>query len=155
MMHVGITNLQWGGKHSQHSQYMNNPQFYISVKKPMVKILSLLRLILINEGFFFLTWGVGSQVKKKQSMFPDSKVHGANMGPIWGRQDPGGRHVGPMNVAIRVSWVVHSMWPSLSGIMSGLISVSTQHEIHDSHTLINALVLHLITIVTLADALML
>ena len=34
--------------------------------------------------------------------FPDSKVHGANMGPIWGRQDPGGPHVGPMNFAI---WV--------------------------------------------------
>ena len=31
---------------------------------------------------------------------PDSKVHGANMGPIWGRQDPGGAHVGPMNFAI-------------------------------------------------------
>ena len=31
---------------------------------------------------------------------PDSKVHGANMGPIWGRQDPGGSHVGPMNFAI-------------------------------------------------------
>ena len=31
---------------------------------------------------------------------PDSKVHGANMGPIWGRQDPGGPHVGPMNSAI-------------------------------------------------------
>ena len=30
---------------------------------------------------------------------PDSKVHGANMGPIWGRQDPGGPHVGPMNFA--------------------------------------------------------
>ena len=27
---------------------------------------------------------------------PDNKVHGANMGPIWGRQDPGGPHVGPM-----------------------------------------------------------
>ena len=26
---------------------------------------------------------------------PDSKVHGANMGPIWGQQDPGGPHVGP------------------------------------------------------------
>ena len=25
-------------------------------------------------------------------IFPDSKVHGANMGPIWGRQDPGGPH---------------------------------------------------------------
>ena len=31
---------------------------------------------------------------------PDSKVHGADMGPIWGRQDPGGPHVGPMNFAI-------------------------------------------------------
>ena len=31
---------------------------------------------------------------------PDSKVHGANMGPIWSRQDPGGPHVGPMNFAI-------------------------------------------------------
>ena len=26
----------------------------------------------------------------------DNKVHGANMGPIWVRQDPGGPHVGSM-----------------------------------------------------------
>ena len=32
-----------------------------------------------------------------------SKVHGANMRPIWGRQDPGGPHIGPMNLAI---WAV-------------------------------------------------
>ena len=31
---------------------------------------------------------------------PDSNVHGANMGPIWGRQEPGGPHVGPMNFPI-------------------------------------------------------
>ena len=31
---------------------------------------------------------------------PDSKVHGANMGPIWGRQGRGGPHAGPMNFAI-------------------------------------------------------
>ena len=31
---------------------------------------------------------------------PVSKVHGANMGLIWGRQDPGGPHVGPMNFII-------------------------------------------------------
>ena len=31
---------------------------------------------------------------------PDSKVHGADMGPIWGRKDPGGPHVGPMNCVI-------------------------------------------------------
>ena len=37
--------------------------------------------------------------------YPDSKVHGANMGPIWGRQNPGGPHVGPMNFAIWVSFL--------------------------------------------------
>ena len=31
---------------------------------------------------------------------PDSKVHGAHMGPTWGRQDPGGCHVGHVNLAI-------------------------------------------------------
>ena len=36
----------------------------------------------------------------KGSGLPDNKVHGANMGPIWGRQDPDGPHVGPMNPAI-------------------------------------------------------
>ena len=35
-----------------------------------------------------------------QENSPDSKVHGANMGPTWGRQDPGGPHVGHMNLAI-------------------------------------------------------
>ena len=47
--------------------------------------------------------------------YPDSKVHGANMGPIWGRQDPGGSHVGPMNFAI---WVVIkcSFCPSLFNV---------------------------------------
>ena len=35
--------------------------------------------------------------------FPDSKVHGANVGPTWDRQDPGGPHVGPMNFVI---WVL-------------------------------------------------
>ena len=34
---------------------------------------------------------------------PDSKFHGANMGPIWGRQVPGGPHAGPMKFVI---WVV-------------------------------------------------
>ena len=31
---------------------------------------------------------------------PNSNIHGANMGPIWGRQKPGGPHVGPMKFAI-------------------------------------------------------
>ena len=39
----------------------------------------------------------------KENTYPDSEVHGATMGPIWGRQGPGGPHVGPMNVAIWVT----------------------------------------------------
>ena len=45
----------------------------------------------------------GESHPKPQFASPDSKVHGANMGPIWGRQVPGGPHVGPMNLAIWVS----------------------------------------------------
>ena len=44
-----------------------------------------------------------------QENYPDSKVHGANMGPLWGWQDPGGPLVGPMNLAIRVGQY-HSCW---------------------------------------------
>ena len=36
--------------------------------------------------------------------YPDSKVHGANMGPIWDRQHQGGPHIGPMNLAIWVAF---------------------------------------------------
>ena len=39
--------------------------------------------------------------------FPDNKVHGANMGPTLGRQDPGGPHVGPMKIVI---WVKMVSW---------------------------------------------
>ena len=35
----------------------------------------------------------------------DSKVHVANMGPSWGRQDPCGPHVGPINFLI---WEGHA-----------------------------------------------
>ena len=37
---------------------------------------------------------------REQETVIDSKVHGANMGAIWGRQDPGGPHVGPKDFAI-------------------------------------------------------
>ena len=45
---------------------------------------------------------------------PDSKVHGANMGPFWGRQGPGGPHVGPMNFVI---WGVERSLLSIYGII--------------------------------------
>ena len=37
------------------------------------------------------------------STFPDSKVHVANIGPTWVLSAPGGPHVCPMNLAIRVT----------------------------------------------------
>ena len=54
----------------------------------------------------------------KMHFTPASKVHGANMGPIWGRQDSGGPHVGPMNFA---TW--DSMAYDLLNIGSGNVSV--------------------------------
>ena len=68
-------------------------------------------LILVGKTFWYneqsmlaaVFWAnKGSSSNNTQTRFrhPDSKVQGANMGPIWGRQDPGGPHVGPMNFAI-------------------------------------------------------
>ena len=45
--------------------------------------------------------------------YPGSKVYGANMGPTWGRQNPDGPHVGPMNSVIRV----YRMWFSWCQIL--------------------------------------
>ena len=41
--------------------------------------------------------------RSAQDIYPDSKVHGANMGSTWVLSAPDGPHVGPMNLAIRVS----------------------------------------------------
>ena len=49
---------------------------------------------------------------------PTSKVHGAIMGPIGDRQDPGGPHVGAMNVAIWEGFngqIKHKKFPIVKG----------------------------------------
>ena len=45
---------------------------------------------------------VESNKGTKFKTYPDSKVHGANMGPTWVLSAPDGPHDGPMNLAIRV-----------------------------------------------------
>ena len=53
--------------------------------------------------YAFENWSAGTVFEKLLCInSPDSKVHGANMGPIWGQLDPDGPHVGPMNFA---NWV--------------------------------------------------
>ena len=42
----------------------------------------------------------GYTIHNDSLAIPESKFHGANMWPIWGRQHPDGPHVGHMNVAI-------------------------------------------------------
>ena len=53
-----------------------------------------------NEGVGILPWSPLMGWVVMLGVNPDSKVRGANMGPIWGRQDPGEPHVGPMNFVI-------------------------------------------------------
>ena len=50
----------------------------------------------INHAVSIYSWVIPAN-----GYIPESKVHGANMGPTWGRQDSGGPHVGHMNLAIR------------------------------------------------------
>ena len=53
---------------------------------------------------------VKSHFRGYTQKIPDSKVHGAKMGPTWVLSAPDGSHVGPMNLAVRVAsfWdVVH------------------------------------------------
>ena len=56
-------------------------------------------------------------------IIPDSKIQGANKGPIWGPQDPGGPHVGPMNLDIcnTTPLCMRIWWYLSSKILSGNI----------------------------------
>ena len=54
------------------------------------------------------TYAHGS--RKLWYVVPDSKVYGANMGPIWGRQDPCGPHVGSLNFVIWDGYIKNSWW---------------------------------------------
>ena len=60
---------------------------------------------------------------------PDSKVYGANMGPIWGLQDPDGPHVGPMNFAIweASSWSISRNRKHIMFLIIFLIKIIKGH----------------------------
>ena len=57
-------------------------------------------------------WPCWNLVESKY--YPDNKVHDAYMGPTLGRQDRGGLHVGPMNLAI---WV-RDLWQTRYDVYS-------------------------------------
>ena len=57
----------------------------------------------------------GGRKRDARYVNPDSKIHGAHIGSIWGRQHPGGPHVGPMEdkdpFVIHIEWY-GGWWPS-------------------------------------------
>ena len=56
--------------------------------------------------------------------FPDSKVHGANMGPTWDLSAPDGPHVGPMNLATRVVSTRNEL------VYLIMVIIDNWHELH-------------------------
>ena len=54
---------------------------------------------------------------------PDSKVHEAYIGSTWGRQDPDGPHVGPMNLAIRDTTALRERSSTTRGLLLYIIIV--------------------------------
>ena len=56
----------------------------------------------IPENINILQIAVCYRSVQESPSYPDSKVHVANIGPIWVLSSPGGPHVGPRNLAIRV-----------------------------------------------------
>ena len=61
----------------------------------------------------FVKYGLNSR-----DGYPDSNVHVAHMGPTWILSAPGGPHVGPMNLAIRVYKLYDATWIHLMWVLS-------------------------------------
>ena len=56
------------------------------------------------KTYLYTQWSIPSCLVEGRGIhkYPDSKFHGANMGPTSVLSAPDGPHIGPMNLAIRV-----------------------------------------------------
>ena len=90
--------------------------------KMLNKSLGIYACMVINDIMYHIVWISMNN--------PDSKVHGANMGPSWVLSAPTGPHVGPMNFVIgegplesrsmyNMAAVIHSAKTPLIAIGSG------------------------------------
>ena len=55
------------------------------------------------------------------------------MGPIWGRQDPGGPHVGPMSLA---TWQVNAITGDDISLFVAMRQVATIYSMYDKQFLV-------------------
>ena len=106
--------------HKGHAMWSFDISFVVSLKKLFNKQLSwewfqipwcscditmrVIRWLLVQERRNSITNALELHLSCTKTI-PDSKVHGANMGPTWVLSAPDGPHVGPMNLAIR-DWYV-------------------------------------------------
>ena len=92
---VNITYTEWGRVQPLHA-----------IQYDAVIMWSIVSKILHVVACEFKVWSIFDLCYYNAAysiVFPDRKSHEANMGPIWGRQDPGGPHICPMNFAF---WVI-------------------------------------------------
>ena len=90
----GILKVPFEMPHRISDPYIERCQFHLDMDKSSKELVSVFEM---SPDLWFT--------------FPDSKVHGANMGPIWVLLAPDGPHVGPMNFAIRVSYIMLHVLP--------------------------------------------
>ena len=79
----------------------------LKIRRPLGRLIFNMGIAIPGKTVFLIETAPRSLIIKDSSRTsraaPDSKVHGTNMGPIWGRQDPGGSHVGP-HILCNLGW---------------------------------------------------
>ena len=92
----------WSKTSVEYSTYASDLSFDDSLGIFQMRFSTTRVIISSIELYLSLNQLQPNEFRERLCNNPDSKVHGANMGPAWGRQDPGGPHVGHINLAI---WV--------------------------------------------------
>ena len=89
---------------SPYPQFSLNMGYYIAWSSA-VRCCAMSLIMIRNTSHNILSDSRGDprSIAMHLSDYPDNNVLRANMGPIWGRQGPGGPHVGHMNLAIWIT----------------------------------------------------
>ena len=97
--HISPRKGNWGRNVTLSDFYDDMTQRLSSLVPSSTIIQYILHIFLISQKIFHLC--MLSRQLNTPIPYPDSKVHGANMGPTGVLSAPDGPHVGPMNLAIR------------------------------------------------------
>ena len=104
-----------GTKVSSNDDPINRHQWASMCRETVIR-----DLYLPNSHLSISTDLVHGNCSSKYCYAPDSKVHGANIGPIWVLSAPDRPHVGPMNLTIRGVYftITQGSWGTQQGPVS-------------------------------------